>query len=322
MDNNTFSSKKSHKTSNSDQQSFEEIEEIGSGTYGIVKKGRMKKDGTIIAIKKIKVPIENEGIPSTALREISILKCLNHNNIVKLNSTEFINNKICLIFEYLDIDLRKYLTSLNDNDFLDQEVIKSLLFQLLDGMAYCHGMKIMHRDLKPQNLLVDKEGVLKIGDFGLARSFGIPVRPYTKEVATLWYRAPEILLGCVEYSTPIDMWSIGCIFAELVLKKPLFHGEYELDTIFKIFKILGTPNVDEWRDLKNFEHYSSEFPKWEPTPFEELFPNLEPSGIELMKMMLCYDPNLRITAKNAMKHPYFESIIENNNPGDGANNHN
>ncbi len=222
---------------NNDRTIFDKNETIGSGTYGVVYKGVNKLTNEIIAIKKIRIEMESEGVPSTALREISILRELKHRNIVELKDVVCSENKLYLLFEYLEIDLRKYLESLmENNEELEPEFVKSFIFQILEGVAYCHSKKIIHRDLKPQNLLLDHSGRIKIADFGLARAFSIPIRPYTKEVLTLWYRAPEILLGCVEYSTPVDIWSVGCIFAELILKKPLFQGDYDLDQLLKIFK--------------------------------------------------------------------------------------
>lgn len=221
---------------NNDRSIFEKNEHIGSGTYGVVYKGVNKQTNEVIAIKKIKIELESEGVPSTALREISILRELKHPNIVELKDVVCSESKLYLLFEYLEIDLRKYLESLSENEALESDIVKSFIYQIVEGVAYCHSKKIIHRDLKPQNLLLDQYGRVKIADFGLARAFSIPIRPYTKEVLTLWYRAPEILLGCVEYSTPVDMWSVGCIFAELILKKPLFQGEYDLDQLFKIFK--------------------------------------------------------------------------------------
>jgi cyclin-dependent kinase 1 len=222
---------------NGDRSIFEKCENIGSGTYGIVYKGINKETNEVIAIKKIKIELESEGVPSTALREISILRELRHPNIVELKDVVCAEKKLYLLFEYLDIDLRKYLECFNDDEMLNPDIIKSFLFQILEGVAYCHSKKIIHRDLKPQNLLLDQYGKIKIADFGLARAFSIPIRPYTKEVLTLWYRAPEILLGSVEYSTPVDIWSVGCIFAELCLKRPLFQGDYEMDQLFKIFRL-------------------------------------------------------------------------------------
>jgi serine/threonine protein kinase len=166
---------------NNDRNMFEKIKTIGSGTYGVVYKGKNKEKNEIIAIKKIKIELESEGVPSTALREISILRELRHPNIVELKDVVCSENKLYLIFEYLELDLRKYFEQ-QPNEYLDLELIKSFLNQLLEGIAYCHSKKIIHRDLKPQNLLIDQSGSLKIADFGLARAFSIPIRPYTKEV--------------------------------------------------------------------------------------------------------------------------------------------
>jgi len=284
------------------------VKTIGSGTYGVVYKGINKEANETIAIKKIKIELESEGVPSTALREISILRDLKHQNIVDLKDVVCSENKLYLLFEYLEIDLKKYLDSLPEEEFLEEDIIKSFMFQLLEGVAYCHSKKIIHRDLKPQNLLLDQNGRLKIADFGLARAFSIPIRPYTKEVLTLWYRAPEILLGCVEYSTPVDIWSIGCIFAELCLKKPFFQGDYDIDQLFKIFKIMGTPDKDVWPELKNMPHYKDTFPKWQPKKLEECIPNLDSNGLSLILKMLAYDPSQRITAKQALLHPYFKNF--------------
>ncbi|XP_035749291.1 cyclin-dependent kinase 3 isoform X2 [Egretta garzetta] len=159
---------------------------------------------------------EAEGVPSTAIREISLLKELKHPNIVRLLDVIHSQKKLYLVFEYLNQDLKKYMDSSRTGEF-PLSLAKNYVFQLLQGVSFCHSHRVIHRDLKPQNLLINEAGAIKLADFGLARAFGVPLRTYTHEVVTLWYRAPEILLGCKYYSTAVDIWSIGCIFAEMQL---------------------------------------------------------------------------------------------------------
>ncbi|RYR17392.1 hypothetical protein Ahy_B03g062153 isoform D [Arachis hypogaea] len=173
----------------------------------------------------------------------------------------------------------------------------------------CDSNRVLHRDLKPQNLLIDRSSnALKLADFGLARAFGIPVRTFTHEVVTLWYRAPEILLGSHHYSTPVDVWSVGCIFAEMVNQRPLFPGDSEIDELFKIFRILGTPNEDTWPGVTSLPDFKSAFPKWAPKDLATVVPTLEPAGLDLLSSMLRLDPSKRITARSALEHEYFKDI--------------
>lgn len=211
--------------------------------------------GEIVALKKIRLEAEDEGVPSTAIREISLLKEMKDVNIVRLlNIVHADGHKLYLVFEFLDLDLKKYMEALPVSDGgrgkplpdgtssvvqtlgMGDGIVRKFMTQLCQGIKYCHSHRVLHRDLKPQNLLIDKYGNLKLADFGLARAFGVPLRTYTHEVVTLWYRSPEILLGGRQYSTGVDMWSIGCIFAEMCTRKPLFPGDSEIDEIFKIFR--------------------------------------------------------------------------------------
>ncbi|KAJ0430312.1 putative cyclin-dependent kinase CMGC-CDK-Pl family [Helianthus annuus] len=310
---------------------YEKVEKIGEGTYGVVYKARDKVTNETIALKKIRLEQEDEGVPSTAIREISLLKEMQHGNIVKLQDVVHSDKRLYLVFEYLDLDLKKHMDSCPEFS-KDPHIVKMFLYQILRGIAYCHSHRVLHRDLKPQNLLIDRRtNALKLADFGLARAFGIPVRTFTHEVVTLWYRAPEILLGSRHYSTPVDVWSVGCIFAEMVNQRPLFPGESEIDELFKIFSVLGqrsvqldphsycdvycvydqimgTPNEDTWHGVTSLPDFKSAFPKWSSKDLATIVPNLEKPGLDLLRKMLCLDPSRRITARAALEHEYFKDI--------------
>uniref|UniRef100_A0A0D9Z194 Protein kinase domain-containing protein n=1 Tax=Oryza glumipatula TaxID=40148 RepID=A0A0D9Z194_9ORYZ len=289
-------------------EQYEKEEKIGEGTYGVVYRARDKVTNETIALKKIRLEQEDEGVPSTAIREISLLKEMHHGNIVRLHDVIHSEKRIYLVFEYLDLDLKKFMDSCPEFA-KNPTLIKSYLYQILRGVAYCHSHRVLHRDLKPQNLLIDRRtNALKLADFGLARAFGIPVRTFTHEVVTLWYRAPEILLGSRQYSTPVDMWSVGCIFAEMVNQKPLFPGDSEIDELFKIFRVLGTPNEQSWPGVSSLPDYKSAFPKWQAQALATIVPTLDPAGLDLLSKMLRYEPNKRITARQALEHEYFKDL--------------
>ncbi|KAF3948754.1 hypothetical protein CMV_025283 [Castanea mollissima] len=289
-------------------EQYEKVEKIGEGTYGVVYKARDRTTNETIALKKIRLEQEDEGVPSTAIREISLLKEMQHGNIVRLQDVVHSEKRLYLVFEYLDLDLKKYMDS-SPEFAKDLRQIKMFLYQILRGIAYCHSHRVLHRDLKPQNLLIDRRtNALKLADFGLARAFGIPVRTFTHEVVTLWYRAPEILLGSRHYSTPVDVWSVGCIFAEMVNQRALFPGDSEIDELFKIFRVLGTPNENTWPGVTSLPDYKSTFPKWPPKDLATVVPSLDSAGIDLLSKMLCFDPSRRITARSALEHEYFKDI--------------
>ncbi|KAL0447432.1 UNVERIFIED_CONTAM: Cell division control protein 2A [Sesamum latifolium] len=287
---------------------YEKVEKIGEGTYGVVYKARDRITNETIALKKIRLEQEDEGVPSTAIREISLLKEMQHGNIVRLQDVVHSEKRLYLVFEYLDLDLKKHMDSCPEFS-QDPRLVKMFLYQILRGIAYCHSHRVLHRDLKPQNLLIDRRtNALKLADFGLARAFGIPVRTFTHEVVTLWYRAPEILLGSRHYSTPVDVWSVGCIFAEMVTRRPLFPGDSEIDELFKIFRVMGTPNEDTWPGVTSLPDFKSAFPKWPPKDLATVVPNLDAAGLDLLCKMLCLDPSKRITARSALEHEYFKDI--------------
>ncbi|KAJ3451412.1 cyclin-dependent-like kinase [Anaeramoeba flamelloides] len=292
-------------------QRFTNLKQIGSGTYGIVYQATSKKTGEIFALKNIRLDSVDEGVPSTAIREISLLKDLRHPNIVRLTDVLHSNRKLTLVFEYLDHDLKKYMDSLNSP--LPVRQIKSFTFQILRGLAYCAEQRVLHRDLKPQNLLINQTGELKLADFGLARAFGIPMKAYSSEVVTLWYRPPDVLLGNQKYGTSVDIWGAGCIFAEMYLGKPLFKGRDSPSQLKKIFKKMGTPTKEEWPDMKEMPEWKNFNPKEYPGySLKDLVPSIDDEdGYDLLSKMLQCDPTKRISALEALDHDYFNDIIQN-----------
>jgi len=281
-------------------------EKLGEGTYGVVYKAIDRQTNEIVALKKIRLDSEDEGVPATSIREISILKELKQAYIVRLIETIYHKNRLFLVFEFVDYDLKKYIDSING--LMSPKLVQSYLYQMIVALNFCHERRILHRDLKPQNLLIDRKGTLKLADFGLGRAFAVPLRSFTHEVVTLWYRAPEILLGGKIYATPIDMWSVGAIFAEMVTKNPLFPGDSEIDELYRIFRILGTPNEDVWPGVVDLPNYKTTFPHWRASDITRIVPGLDANGYDLLGKMLEYDPAKRISAKRAMNHPYFDSL--------------
>ncbi|KAI3816742.1 hypothetical protein L1987_16446 [Smallanthus sonchifolius] len=225
---------------------FERLNKIDEGTYGVVYRAKDNKTGEIVALKKVKMEKEREGFPLTSLREINILLSFHHPSIVDVKEVVVGSNldSIFMVMEYMEHDLKALMETMKQP--FSQSEVKCLMLQLFEGTKYLHDNWVLHRDLKTSNLLLNNRGELKICDFGLSRQYGSPLKPYTHLVVTLWYRAPELLMGSKLYSTAIDMWSLGCIMAELLSKQPLFNGKTEFDQLDKIFKTLGTPNETIW----------------------------------------------------------------------------
>merc|ERR1719192_152147 len=189
------------------------------------------------------------------------------------------------------------MDSLPKGTMIEPKLVQSYMYQITKGILFCHQRRILHRDLKPQNLLIDQNGAIKLADFGLARAFGIPVRVYTHEVVTLWYRAPEVLLGSPKYSCPIDIWSIGTIFAEMLNRKPLFQGDSEIDQLFRIFRVLRTPNEDLWPGVTQLPDFKTSFPNWTTNNLESTMKDASSMALDLLQKCLAYDPAKRISAK-------------------------
>jgi len=285
---------------------YDMMEVLGEGTYGKVRKARCRQSGELRALKQMKVGNREDGVPSTALREIAILKQLQHENVVRLIDVFCKPGELVLVFEVADSDLKKHMKARSGN--LQPSQVKDFARQLLQGIEFCHANRIIHRDLKPQNLLIDQNLRLKIADFGLARAFSLPVPQYTHEVVTVWYRPLEILLGSKLYSIPVDMWGVGCIFAEMANGSPLFAGDSEIDTAFKIFQKLGTPTEAMWPGLSELPDFKTTFPKWQPKGWANIrntLAQLGTTGIDLLDQLMYYDPRARISARKALQHSYF-----------------
>ncbi|CAK8578381.1 unnamed protein product [Lathyrus sativus] len=295
---------------------FERLNKIDEGTYGVVYRAKDKKTGEVVALKKVKMEKEKEGFPLTSLREINVLLSFHHPYIVDVKEVVVGSSldSIFMVMEYMEHDLKGLMESMKQP--FSQSEVKCLMIQLLEGVKYLHDNWVLHRDLKTSNLLLNNRGELKICDFGLARQYGSPLKPYTHLVVTLWYRAPELLLGARQYSTAIDMWSLGCIMAELLSKEPLFNGKTEFDQLDKIFRILGTPNETIWPGFLKLPGVKVNFVKHQYNLLRKKFPAtsftgspvLSDSGFDLLNKLLTYDPEKRITAEAALNHEWFREV--------------
>ncbi|XP_022665802.1 cyclin-dependent kinase 11B-like isoform X2 [Varroa destructor] len=289
-------------------EEFHCLNRIEEGTYGVVYRAKDKQTDEIVALKRLKMEKEKEGFPITSLREINTLLKAQHPNIVTVREIVVGSNmdKIYIVMDYVEHDLKSLMDTMK-SPFLVGEV-KTLMRQLLKAVAHMHDNWILHRDLKTSNLLLSHKGVLKVGDFGLAREYGSPLKHYTPVVVTLWYRAPELLLGSKEYSCPIDVWSVGCIFGELLTLKPMFQGKSEVDQLNRIFKELGTPSEKIWpgfNDLPMVKRLS-----FDQQPYNLLrkkIPEtlLSMAGFNLLNALLTYCPGKRINAEDALRHEWF-----------------
>uniref|UniRef100_A0A3P9HH51 cyclin-dependent kinase n=1 Tax=Oryzias latipes TaxID=8090 RepID=A0A3P9HH51_ORYLA len=287
-------------------ESYIKLDKLGEGTYATVYKGRSKLTDNLVALKEIRLEHE-EGAPCTAIREVSLLKDLKHANIVTLHDIVHTDKSLTLVFEYLDKDLKQYMDDCGN--ILSMQNVKIFLFQILRGLAYCHRRKVLHRDLKPQNLLISDRGELKLADFGLARAKSVPTKTYSNEVVTLWYRPPDVLLGSSEYSTQIDMWGVGCIFYEMAAGRPLFPGSTVEDELHLIFRLLGTPTEDSWPGISSIEEFKSyKFPKYKAQPLINHAPRLDNDGLDLLMSFLKFESKKRVSADEAMRQPYFRSL--------------
>ncbi|RWA13868.1 hypothetical protein EKO27_g1259 [Xylaria grammica] len=298
-------------------EKYDKLNDIEEGAYGWVARAKEIKTGKVVALKRLKLDHDESmrtGLPETGLREIQILKDCSHKNIVKLQEvvvgedTSRIEN-IFLVLEFVEHDLKSILEDMPE-PFLASEV-KSLLLQLASGVTYLHEHWILHRDLKTSNLLLNNRGRLKIADFGMARYVGDPAPKLTQLVVTLWYRAPELLLGTKTYGAPIDMWSVGCIFAEVLTREPLLPGKNEVDALTKIFELCGIPTDESWPGFRRLPNArtlrlpSKNAPASTGSAIRARFPLLTAAGSALLSGLLSLNPDARPTAREMLQHAYF-----------------
>ncbi|KAI7833719.1 hypothetical protein BX661DRAFT_177407 [Kickxella alabastrina] len=291
-----------------DVNDYEKINRIGEGTYGIVYRGRHKKSQKIVALKRMRVSISDNtpGLPLSSFREIAILKRLHHPNIVNVVDIAAGHgiDSIFMVMDYCECDLGTLLDNMSA-PFSHGEV-KSLVQQMLCGMEYCHNHFVVHRDLKLPNLLLTKNGELKVADFGLARLFHEPQRPMTPQVATLWYRSPELILGATEYTTAIDMWSAGCILGELLVHRPFMPGKSEFEQMRLIVNMIGAPSDRIWPGFSQLPMARSmRLPENKYNNLKVAVRNASTNTILLLNALLTYDPRKRIGVQKALDHPYF-----------------
>jgi cell division cycle 2-like protein len=300
---------------------YDRIARLSEGTYGIVWKAKDLATNEIVALKQIKFDSEHQqkqGFPVTALREISVLLALNHECIVTVKEMVVgdANDKVFMVMEYMELDLQEAMKKRAYPNILQQKELKGIMKQILSGTQHVHSRWFLHRDLKTSNILVHRSGRVALCDFGLARRYQEPLRKLTQLVVTLWYRSPELLFGEDCYGPAIDMWSIGCIFGELICQEAIMKGQGELDQIDKIFQMVGTPTEENWPDFKKLPSGSifrwkkqekillaEKFPINTPPHVQQTF--LDGNGYDLLSKLLALDPQERITAQQALDHPYF-----------------
>ncbi|KAM9637085.1 serine/threonine-protein kinase MAK isoform 1-T1 [Morphnus guianensis] len=279
------------------------MKQLGDGTYGSVLMGKSNESGELVAIKRMKRKFYSWD-ECMNLREVKSLKKLNHANVIKLKEVIRENDHLYFVFEYMKENL--YQLMKDRNKLFPESVIRNMMYQILQGLAFIHKHGFFHRDMKPENLLCIGPELVKIADFGLARELRSQP-PYTDYVSTRWYRAPEVLLRSSIYSSPIDMWAVGSIMAELYTLRPLFPGTSEVDEIFKICQVLGTPKKSDWPEGYHLASAMNfRFPQCVPISLKTLIPNASNEAIQLMSDMLNWNPKKRPTASQALKYPYFQ----------------
>lgn len=259
--------------------------------------------GRLVAIKKIRLKNSAEGLSMDAIREIKLLQELDHPNIMKVEDIFNHESNINIVMDFCTVDLEHIVKC---DLALQPPDIKQFMRMIFLSMHECHSNWILHRDIKPSNFLLGRNGQLRLADFGLAKIYGSPDRELSHQACTLWYRAPELLFGARSYGTGADIWSCGCVFAELLARKPFFQGHNELSQLSLIFAALGTPTPDTWPGLEQLPQFTK-FNECAGTPLSVMFAAASPDALDLLGKLLTFDPAKRPTAKEALEHPYFSS---------------
>ncbi|NWX88990.1 CDKL1 protein, partial [Nothoprocta ornata] len=289
---------------------YEKLGKVGEGSYGVVFKCRNKDTGQVVAIKKFLESEEDPVIRKIALREIRMLKQLKHPNLVNLLEVFRRKRKLHLVFEYCE---HTVLHELDKHPWgVPEHLVRSITWQILQAVNFCHKHNCIHRDVKPENILITKHSVIKLCDFGFARILTGPSDYYTDYVATRWYRSPELLVGDTQYGPPVDVWAIGCVFAELLSGAPLWPGRSDVDQLYLIRRTLGDLIPRHQQVFSTNQYFSGvRIPDPEDMePLEVKFPNISYSALALMKGCLHMDPAERQTCEQLLQHPYFDSIRE------------
>ena len=282
------------------------VKRLGQGAFGEVHLCIDNLNNNYVAIKNVRIISREGGIPVAVFREMESLRQLSNSGLVTELLDVYPDEKnLCLVLEYLPSDLAEIISQ--SKDFLPRPQIKALSFMLLEAISYCHQNKLIHRDIKPANILISGNGKLKLGDFGLARIFD-PVKygSMSHQVSTRWYRAPELLFASRNYCQAVDIWSAGVVIAELISLYPLFPGNNDIDQMFRVFQIMGSPTPDIWPGVELLPDYSKIFfPDMIPIDLSIIMPNAHPTDMEFLKLLLILDPKKRITANDARNHKYF-----------------
>ncbi|XP_053908128.1 cyclin-dependent kinase 20 [Cuculus canorus] len=284
---------------------------VGEGAHGVVFKAKDRETGELVALKKVPLRRPEEPLPPQTLREIKALREIgDHPHVVRLRCAFAQGPAIVLAFDFLVGDLGGLLRATPTP--LSPPRVRALVAMTLRGLSHCHRLHVLHRDLKPANLLLDARGWLKLGDFGLARVLAPPgARPYSHQVATRWYRAPELLYGARHYDEGVDLWAVGCIFGELLNLSPLFPGENDIEQLCCVLRALGTPSPRAWPELSALPDFPKiRFRRVAAPPLELLVPGAEPLARDLLRRLLRYPARSRPRAHQALLHPYFFGPME------------